>query len=131
MQNGINTFNMENKKYDLEDALPEPEMAFFPADTFSDILTEMLEIHKVKNSDYGNSFEKSIDKYGLIAALTRMSDKFCRAENLILKGTSVGEVKDERLEDTLLDLANYCVMTLAYIRDNKEFQDGVSNNMGC
>lgn len=63
-----------------------------------------------KNSDYGNSFSKSVRKYGLTAALTRISDKFNRAENLLL--THDQQVEDESLQDTLLDLANYCIMTV-------------------
>ena len=84
------------------------------------LLGDMAETFAIKNEKYGNSFEVSVDKYGLIAALTRMSDKFNRAENLILnndEGTS-----DESLMDTLLDLANYCVMTAAYI-ENKTKED--------
>ena len=63
-----------------------------------------------KNSDYGNSFSKSVQKYGLTAALTRISDKFNRAEHLML--THDRQVRDESLQDTLLDLANYCIMTV-------------------
>lgn len=63
-----------------------------------------------KNSDYGNSFSKSVQKYGLTAALTRISDKFNRAEHLML--THDRQVEDESLQDTLLDLANYCIMTV-------------------
>lgn len=80
-------------------------------------LDGMAETFVVKNEKYGNSFEISLDKYGLIAALTRISDKFNRVENLILnddKGT-----EDESILDTLLDMANYCVMTAVYI-ENKE-----------
>ena len=78
-------------------------------------LNDMLKIFEEKNEKYGNSFEISVDKYGLIAALTRMSDKFNRIENLILnndEGTS-----DESVLDTLTDLANYCVMTALYIKN--------------
>ena len=72
-----------------------------------------------KNADYGDSFSKSVTKYGIIAALTRMSDKWNRLENLILnKGTQ--QVKDESVNDTLLDLATYALMT--YIAINEEPQ---------
>lgn len=80
----------------------------------SELLNSELETFKIKNKMYGNSFEQSLDKYGLIAGLTRISDKFNRLENLILKksnGTS-----DERLSDTLIDLANYCNMLAIYIK---------------
>lgn len=83
-------------------------------------LNQMGETFALKNQKYGNSFEISLDKYGLIAALTRISDKFNRAENLILSG-DVGTV-DETATDTLLDMANYCVMTAVYMK-NKGVKD--------
>ena len=76
---------------------------------FATITEGMVETYKAKNKDYGDSFGLSVNKYGLIAALTRISDKFNRLENLIIKREQ--NVKDESLEDTLLDLASYCIMT--------------------
>lgn len=70
-----------------------------------------------KNAAYGNSFEESVLKYGLISSLTRMSDKWNRIENLILHPST--DVGDEPLKDSLLDLANYCLMTVMVL-DNKE-----------
>lgn len=79
----------------------------------------LIDTYNKKNADYGNSFDKSLDKYGLISALTRMSDKFNRAETLILNGQKA-KVADEKVEDTLLDLANYCVMTVAWMKNHKD-----------
>lgn len=76
---------------------------------FQEIIKQMSETYERKNTDYGNSFAVSVQKYGLIAALTRISDKFNRTENLIL--THNQQVNDESLSDTLLDLATYCIMT--------------------
>lgn len=76
---------------------------------FQEITKQMSETYERKNTDYGNSFAVSVQKYGLIAALTRISDKFNRMENLIL--THNQQVNDESLSDTLLDLATYCIMT--------------------
>lgn len=76
---------------------------------YETITKSMVSTYKAKNNDYGDSFGTSVSKYGLIAALTRISDKFNRLENLIL--TREQNVKDESLEDTLLDLASYCIMT--------------------
>lgn len=75
---------------------------------FRAIVNKMAQTYKAKNSDYGDSFEKSIERYGEIAGLTRISDKFNRLENLIL--TKEQKVNDENIGDTLLDLANYAVM---------------------
>lgn len=78
------------------------------------ICGELTNIYRKKNADYGNSFSRAVEKYGLVSALTRISDKFNRLESLILHQTQ--EVKDESVEDTLLDLANYCIMTVMEIR---------------
>lgn len=83
---------------------------------FRDIVDEMAKTYEKKNTDYGDSFGISVRKYGNIAALTRISDKFNRIENLILNGGQ--KVKSESLKDTLLDLACYCVMTVMAIENN-------------
>lgn len=78
------------------------------------ICGELTSIYRKKNADYGDSFSRAVEKYGLVSALTRISDKFNRLESLILHQTQ--EVKDESVQDTLLDLANYCIMTVMEIR---------------
>ena len=85
-----------------------------------DVLAAMAGTFASKNKKYGNSFEISLDKYGMIAALTRISDKFNRAENLILNNDA--GTADESLADTLFDMANYCVMTAVYMK-NKGVKD--------
>ena len=84
---------------------------------FNELAQRMCKLYENKNADYGNSFDISLDKYGLIAALTRMSDKFNRMESLILKNDR--KVKDEKLEDTMIDLANYAMMTVLWMKNNK------------
>ena len=83
---------------------------------FREIVDEMAKTYEKKNHDYGGSFGISVRKYGKIAALTRISDKFNRIENLILNGNA--QVKDENLLDSLKDLACYCVMTVMAIEEN-------------
>lgn len=87
-----------------------------------DVLLTMGNIFAVKNEKYGNSFEVSLDKYGMIAALTRISDKFNRIENLILNGDKGTD--DETVMDTLIDMANYCVMTAVYMKNAGGESDG-------
>ena len=82
-----------------------------------ELATQIADTYRRKNADYGDSFGISVRKYGIIAALTRMSDKWNRLENLILnreKG-NVGYVADESVLDTLLDMATYCLMTVMEI----------------
>lgn len=83
--------------------------------SMDEISQEQLDTYRKKNADYGNAFEKSMDEDGLLVAKIRIGDKIRRINSLI-KNNGEGQVKDERLEDTYLDLANYCVMTILWIR---------------
>jgi hypothetical protein len=71
---------------------------------------KMVEQFTHKNIAYADSFGKQYKKYGRGSALVRISDKFSRIEAL-MTGTE-NKVKDERLQDTLVDMACYCLMTL-------------------
>lgn len=70
-----------------------------------------------KNSAYGDAFGKSIEQYGETAALVRMSDKWNRLNNLMLNN----DIDDigESVQDTLLDLAGYCILTMVTINETK------------
>ena len=74
-------------------------------------------LYATKNQKYGDSFSMTVQKYGIIAALTRLSDKWQRFETLIL--TKDPGTPDETIRDTLLDMANYCIMTVMEL-DQKE-----------
>ena len=85
---------------------------------YQEHLDQMLDIHELyytKNKDYGDAFTQSLDKYGPIASLVRMEDKWNRLSNLMSKGEE-GYIKIESVEDTLIDLANYAIMTALYLR---------------
>lgn len=77
--------------------------------TFKDVLDKMYEIYEKKNADYGDSFSKTYAEFGLTSAAVRINDKNERFKKLIKQEA---QVKDESIEDTLLDLANYSVLTL-------------------
>lgn len=74
-------------------------------------------LYTQKNHDYGNSFHQSYIKHGLIAPTVRMGDKMARLETLV---SAQNEVKDESIYDTLLDLANYAIMTLMEINAERD-----------
>ena len=82
------------------------------------ITTQMSQVYKAKNADYGDSFHKSHVQHGPIAAVVRMDDKLQRINNLLLSGNQ-RQIKDEAVEDTLLDLANYAVMLIVELRRAK------------
>lgn len=77
------------------------------------LLCEKLnKTYEQKNHDYGNSFGETFDKLGIISAVTRISDKYNRLVSLCTKSEEERKVKDESITDTLLDMANYCIMTV-------------------
>ena len=89
---------------------------------------KMVEITKQKNHDYtgkGNdpfaNFRNTKNCGGaspLQGFLVRMNDKIARVSSFVEKG--ILKVKDESVEDTLLDLANYAILMRGYIEDSKE-----------
>ena len=80
------------------------------------ICEELTALYRKKNHDYGDSFHITYEKWGLPMAAIRLSDKLQRFETLIRKES---EVKDESIRDTLIDLANYAIMTVIEL-DRKE-----------
>ena len=74
------------------------------------ICQKLNQVYKAKNHDYGDSFGDTYKKLGIISAVTRLSDKMNRLMSLAVSHDV--QVKDEKIEDTLLDMANYAIMTL-------------------
>jgi hypothetical protein len=72
------------------------------------IYDKCLNTYIAKNLDYGNSFSKLYEKFGLQSSVIRLWDKLNRLETLLEKEKEV----DESIDDTLKDMANYCIMTL-------------------
>lgn len=83
---------------------------------FLSITKELFNTFTKKNHDYGNSFFISLDKRGLAAALTRMEDKFNRLDTLVSQDKKA--LVDESIQDSLLDLANYAIMSVIWQRIN-------------
>ena len=85
----------------------------------SEICEELNVLYERKNHDYDDSFGKSFAKYGMAMPCIRLEDKLNRLCALALKGGSAW-VADESLDDTLMDLANYAIMTLVERRMHSE-----------
>lgn len=80
------------------------------------ILENMRDTFEKKNHDYGDSTQKLYEQFNE-SYFIRIADKFNRINTLL---TNNDDPKvDEKLEDTILDLANYCVLWLA----NKNYVD--------
>lgn len=79
-----------------------------------------------KNHDYGNSFEESLDQFGIIASLVRMQDKMLRLQSLTDE-SKTQQVGSESLLDTLEDLSNYAAMTACWLK-SVQAEDDVSHD---
>ena len=83
------------------------------------VFEECLELYKRKNHDYSNkgesAFDKAYKKMGAKSLWLRLNDKFTRFESLLF-AEDEAQVKDEKIEDTLLDLINYAAMGLAKLK---------------
>jgi hypothetical protein len=86
--------------------------------TFEMVTAEMLNTYKKKNADYGNSFAETIREFGFIPAVARINDKLKRVKNMV-KGREMNIIKDESLRDNLMDIANYCVLTIMELDNQK------------
>ena len=72
-----------------------------------------------KNERYGDSFYKSLNKHGDKAFEIRLEDKINRMHNLF-ENLELSKNTDESLNDTILDIAGYCVLYLTYKKEKDE-----------
>ena len=79
-------------------------------DFHKELCDELHEIYIQKNNAYGDSFGKNFNDWGIASCAIRLSDKFNRFINLA-KHPDVDQ-GDEPIIDTLVDLANYALMTV-------------------
>lgn len=81
------------------------------------ICEELTQIYYNKNQDYGDSF--AIVRAKVPDAIrVRLWDKMLRLDNLLSGADAL--VQSETIEDTLKDMANYCLMELIERQIEKE-----------
>lgn len=82
---------------------------------------DCLKTAKRKNADYSKATDpfanfKNVESLGIcsveVGILTRITDKMARISNLIKQEA---QVKDESIQDTLMDLINYASILKSYI----------------
>lgn len=95
-------------------------------DKFEKVIREMLDLHKAKNSDYGSSADKTYEEFGLTSYLIRLSDKLNRAKMLVHKDA---KVTDEKIRDTLIDLAVYSAMAVASLDCEETVTESSESNI--
>lgn len=115
-KNGINSGLI----YQYALTLFEEEKSMTNQEKHRMILDELNKTYVEKNTDYGDSFSESLDEDGLIASSVRMGDKYRRFRTLIDADDIL--VQDESLRDTLMDLANYAIMTVMWLEEVEEFK---------
>ena len=89
------------------DAMP-PALETPKAKRHQELLDGLHETFVRKNHDYGDSFSVTFKEFGIISFIVRAQDKWNRIKSLSMDGKSAKVA--ESLQDTLLDLANYCIM---------------------
>lgn len=82
-----------------------------PMKRFKEIVEEMNALYQKKNADYGDSFHRAWKKFGHTVGLVYMDAKMNRITQL-LAHPEAQQVHSEKIEDTLIDLANYAVLTI-------------------
>jgi hypothetical protein len=112
----ISEIRIKKEKHATEEKYPEQTKAF------RGIIEKMYEVHLEKNKDY-SSF--NILATGMVGVSTRIWDKTARIMSLLGWNIQTGDydkerksLKDESIEDNLLDLAVYCIIALIF-RGNK------------
>lgn len=86
-----------------------------------DLCDQLNSIYEAKNHDYGDSFHQTFLEEGFAMSRIRLSDKLNRFKALS-KANAIREVLNESIEDTLMDLANYAIMTVLEMqRVTKEY----------
>ena len=108
------SFNTEGYIVDLDDVKEETANPFM--EEYEKIVTDTMELCMAKNKDYGSSVQDTYNKFGDVSYLVRITDKYNRICTLLDKEA---EVKDESIDDTIRDMANYCFLWLASRKLNK------------
>ena len=88
------------------------------------ICAGLTDLYDRKNHDYGDSFAKSYQEWGLAMPCIRLDDKLNRLKSL---AKNSAQVQDESIRDTLLDLANYAIMTVIEMELEKGEKENARN----
>ena len=95
---------------------------------FEQLTAKMLEITKKKNQDYTGDDSSPFKNFTMVETMgfasteqgfmTRITDKVMRVSSFVRHG--ILKVADEKVEDTLLDLATYSLLFICYLKSKHE-----------
>ena len=94
---------------------------------FKELTELMYETTKKKNTDYTGGDTQPFKNFEMVEVLgfatteqgfmTRITDKVMRIAGFVKNGTL--QVVDEKVTDTLLDCATYCLLMICYLESKK------------
>ncbi|MBK9580340.1 MAG: DUF1599 domain-containing protein [Fibrobacteres bacterium] len=94
---------------------------------FKELTDLMYETTKKKNADYTGGDTQPFKNFEMVEVLgfatteqgfmTRITDKVMRIAGFVKNGTL--QVVDEKVTDTLLDCATYCLLMICYLESKK------------
>ena len=107
----------KNIMYNLQQFEKEETKEETKEEKHQDLLNYLHNLYVTKNHDYGDSVHDTFVKYGLTSFLVRIEDKLNRARTL---STKEALVNDEKIEDTLLDMANYAIIAVLELKNSRQ-----------
>ena len=88
---------------------------------FIELTKTMIALQATKGNDYGEQSDglRNLRRRGATGVVARMGDKLARLESLIGSGRDPAVV-EESIDDTCIDLANYSLLLIILLRNQKE-----------
>lgn len=83
---------------------------------YGSLLDKLFMTYKSKNADYGSAFAEMFDELGIDYAYGKLREKMNRIKVLRNKPNMV---ENEGLEDALIDMAGYAILTLVELKKRK------------
>ena len=105
----IESINQYLKEVHPKEGEPKADSKKEDVDRFKEITDKMFETFKEKNHDYGSSFSNLFKECGMTYAYGHMAEKLKRVKSLM---KYEAKVNGEGMKDSLLDLANYAILTI-------------------
>ena len=115
----IESINQYLKEVHPKEGEPKADSKKEDVDRFKEITDKMFETFKAKNHDYGSSFSNLFKECGMTYAYGHMAEKLERVKSLMKDDA---KVKGDGMKDSLLDLANYAILTVMEIEKNEKEQ---------
>lgn len=115
----------KNKEYIDKKNVLSKELGYKPLSTdikekddYKALIEECMSLREAKNADYNDSFESTLDLFGVSVGFGIIRNKLWRAIHVIKKGDQT--VKDDAFSDEIRDVANYLLLLGAYVRGKEK-----------